>query len=170
MFQFAFLYDYAKKNGIDYYYQDPDFFEDSADELKAIFREGIPEEVNMVAIHVRRGDYVNNSFYVDLLSETAYYEAAMELFPDRQFVVFSDDIEWCKQQSIFKDCEFSHGTELEDMNNMASCNAHIIANSSFSYWAAFISPYSKKIVAPSKDNWYTDGIERTICPDSWCRL
>ncbi len=169
MFQFAFLYNYAREHNLDRYYQDPKFFENYQDEVLYIFREGIPLQADIVAIHVRRGDYVNNKFYVDL-TKTDYYERAMEEFPDSDFVVFSDDIEWCQQQDIFKKCEFSHGTEIEDMNNMASCVGHIIANSSFSWWAARIAPYTKKVVAPSVDNWFMDGQERTVCPDNWIRL
>ncbi len=168
MFQFAFVYDYARKHGIDRYFQDPKFFQHFPDEIKSIFQEGIGGQVDMVAIHVRRGDYVGHNFYVDLMNETTYYEDAMELFPDSKFVVFSDDIEWCKKQNIFKDCEFSHGTEIEDMNNMASCVGHIIANSSFSWWGAYISPYTKKVVAPKL--WYRDGEQRTVCPPEWITL
>lgn len=170
MFLYAFAYDYAKRNDIDRYFQDPMYFEESADDIKQIYQEGLfSKPIDMVAIHVRRGDYVGHFFYVDLM-ETQYYEKAMALFPDSDFVVFSDDIEWCKQQEVFKDCEFSHGTEIEDMNNMASCIGHIIANSSFSWWAAYIAPYTKKVVAPSVDNWYFDCIERTVCPKSWIRI
>ena len=167
---FAFIYDYAMKHGIDRYMQDPELFEWHREEIKQLYQQDIPLKTDMVAIHVRRGDYVGNSFYVDLFAE-GYYEKAMELFPGANFLVFSDDIEWCKKQPIFYMCEFSEGkSELEDMNLMASCIGHIVANSSFSWWGAFISPYSKKIVAPSRYNWYTDQEERTKCPDSWIRL
>lgn len=170
MFQYAFLYAYAKRNGMDRYYQDPYLFADYEKDIKETFLEGVsnhPSEIT--AIHVRRGDYVGHDFYVDLM-ENGYYQLAMNEFPDSKFVVFSDDIAWCKQQGIFKDCEFSHGTEIEDMNNMASCTGHIIANSSFSWWAAFIAPYTRKVVAPSVQNWYRDGIERTVCPSNWVRI
>lgn len=170
MFQYAFLYAEAKRRGIDRYYQSPEFFEGFTNDIKETFLEGVsntPSEIT--AIHVRRGDYVGHHFYVDLM-EDGYYQRAMAEFPDSKFVVFSDDIEWCKKQAVFKDCEFSHGTELEDMNNMAACTGHIIANSSFSWWAAFIAPYTRLVVAPAKESWYTDGIERTVCPGHWIRL
>lgn len=167
MFQYAFLYTNARKNGIDCYYQDPKFFQEVADDIKQIFRQDIYAKTDMVAIHVRRGDYVGHHFYVDL-SSTEYYRKAMELFPDKDFIVFSDDIEWCKEQEIFKDCDFSYGDEIEDMNLMASCTGHIIANSSFSWWGAFISPYTEKVVAPR--DWYSDGAERTVCPSNWIKI
>lgn len=168
MFQGAFMYAYAKKNGTDYYFQDTEFFAGYEGDIKLLFGSDIPRKTDMVAIHVRRGDYVNNSFYVDL-TQTNYYIEAMLNFPDSKFLIFSDDIEWCKHQDMFKDCEFSEGNnELEDMNLMASCVGHIIANSSFSWWGAYISPYTKKVIYPSQ--WYADGIVRTKCPSEWIKI
>lgn len=167
LFQFAFLYAFSKDAKIDYYFQDPAFFEGYEEDIKKLYRIGIKEKIDMVAIHVRRGDYVNNPYYVDLM-ETDYYKRAMFEFPDAEFVVFSDDIKWCKQQEVFKDCEFYHKDEIDDMNTMASCVGHIIANSSFSWWSAYISPYTKKVIAPKE--WYTDGIERTKLPANWIKI
>lgn len=127
-----------------------------------------------VSIHVRRGDYVDNDFYVDLF-KNGYYKDAKALFPSKKFLVFSDDILWCKQQDIFKDCEFSTDCdEITDINKMIACEAHIIANSSYSWWAAFIS--GKKTIAPK--DWYTltspnDGhqkIPSTKLLDSWITI
>lgn len=166
----AFLYAFSENEGTDIYFQDPKWFEGHEYAIKRLFGAAIPPKLDQVAIHVRRGDYVNNDFYVDL-TQTDYYQRAMEEFAATDFLVFSDDIEWCKRQAIFKNCEFSEGlTELEDLNLMASCSGHIIANSSFSWWGAFISPYSQKVIAPSKNNWYADGIERTKCPLEWKRI
>ena len=98
MFQMAHIYAEAKRGDIpDIYLQDPKYFEDCNDEIKALYRQGVGKEINQVAIHVRRGDYVGNKFYVDLM-KTDYYEQAMALFPGCEFLVFSDDIEWSKAQ------------------------------------------------------------------------
>jgi len=169
MFQFAFLYAHSRDRNIDYYFQDPFYFDDYADEVRAIFSSDIPKRTDAVAIHVRRGDYINNAFYYDLM-ETDYYKEAMKLFPNEKFIVFSDDIEWCKKQEVFNDCVFFHGTETEDMNKMASCKGHIIANSTFSWWGAWLCPdYPKnKVVAPN--NWFADKNERTILPDHWIKI
>lgn len=169
MFQFAFAYTYARRLGIDRYFQDPKWFLEYSGEIRYLFQEGIPERKEAIAIHVRRGDYVNHDFYVDLM-KTDYYQNAMGHFPNSKFIVFSDDIEWCKKQEIFKDCEFIHGTEISDMNDMASCSGQIIANSSFSWWGAWITPYSTRVIAPNAKNWHTDGKERTVCPDHWIRI
>lgn len=169
MFEYAALYSFAKQLNTDIYFQDPKWFEQYANEIKAIFGDitwSGEKMIDKVSLHVRRGDYVGNSFYVDL-TQTDYYQKAMAEFPNQKFLVFSDDIEWCKQQEIFKDCEFSEGrTELEDMNLMTTCNGHIVANSTFSWWGAYLG--KGKIVAPLK--WYSDSIERTVCPASWIRL
>lgn len=130
----------------------------------------------MVSLHVRRGDYLNNSFYVNLC-KTDYYEKAMDEFPDAKFLVFcadrqegSDDLadlEWCKQKFQGRQFEFFQGTnEIEDFNAMAGCKAHITANSSFSWWAAFIG--GGKTVTPKE--WFSDGIQRIGLPDDWIKL
>lgn len=167
MFQYAYLYSQARKGEIpDVYVQDEEYFVEYRDEIKAMFSQDIPDETDMVAIHVRRGDYVNNPFYVNLM-DTDYYDKAMQIFPDEKFIVFSDDIEWCKKQDLFDGCAFSErNDEITDMNLMASCKGVITANSSFSWWAGYLS--NGIVVAPLE--WYTDGFERTICPEEWIRV
>jgi len=166
MFQMAYIYAQNMKGAIpDIYVQNPVYFEDYAEEIKNMFRPRHPK-LDKVAIHVRRGDYVDHPFYVDL-TKTDYYQKAMAEFPGSKFLVFSDDIPWCKEQKIFKDCEFSEGfTEIEDMDRMSACKGVIIANSSFSWWGAYLS--SGAIIAPLA--WYTDGVERTKCPKEWKRI
>lgn len=166
MFQSAYIYAQAKRGLIpEIYLQNEKYFKEFKEEIKVLFGTEHPP-IDMVAIHVRRGDYVNNPFYVDL-TETPYYEDAMLFFLDEKFLVFSDDIEWCKTQSMFKECEFSEGkTEEEDLRLMASCKGVIMANSSFSWWGAYLS--KGKVVAPK--NWYADGVERTACLKEWLRV
>ena len=153
MFQMAFIYGEMRRGRLtDIYAQSYEYWDMYSDEIKKLFGEDI-EKNNYVAIHVRRGDYVDNPFYVDLM-KTDYYERAMAEFPDAKFKVFSDDIEWCAKQEIFKDCEFSENiNELEDLNDIAGSKGVIMANSSFSWWGAFLS--NGKVIAPSK--WFTDG-------------
>lgn len=173
MFQMAFCYAYAKDNGTDFYFQDPKFFEKYEKEIKEMYSQNIIPS-DYVGIHVRRAgnptnpaepNYSDNPFYVDL-SKTDYYERAMNMFPLHDFMVFSDDIEWCKKQPLFKNCIFSDKNEEEDFNRMAGCRALIIANSSFSWWAGYLC--QGMVVAPKV--WYTDGVERTKTPKSWLRI
>lgn len=165
MFQIAHIYA-EWKNGVipDIYVQSDEYFRDYEYEIKNLYGAGIVP-INQVAIHVRRGDYVGNPFYVNLM-ETPYYRDAMALFPDEEFLVFSDDIEWCKKQPIFKHCDFSEGDEITDFNRMAGCKGIIMANSSFSWWASYLS--NGKVIAPKE--WYTDGVIRTTTLDKWTKL
>lgn len=173
MFQMAYILSQLGKGNIsDIYLQDPKYFKNNENLIKSYFSEGIVS-VPFVSIHVRRGDYVDNPFYVDL-TKVDYYEKAIALFPGEMFLVFSDDPEFCKTLSWFHPRYMKiveKGNEVEDLNKIASCHHNIIANSSYSWWAAYLNPHEdKKIVAPSKDWWYSDGIERTICPNEWTRI
>lgn len=169
MFQYAFLYAYSKDAEVDFYFQNPAWFNGYESDIRSLFGQGIPETIDMVSIHVRRGDYINNSFYVNLC-QTDYYDRAIALFPHDKFLIFSDDIEWCKAHFTGKQFEFSEGkTEVEDMNLMAACKHNIIANSSFSWWAAWLNfNLDKKVIVPL--DWYSDGEERTYCPPKWQRI
>jgi len=176
LFQMAYIYAQVRRGVIDdIYVQDYKNFDYFGDEIRSMWNEA-GDTINQVSIHVRRAgnpvnpnepNYSDNPFYVDLM-QTSYYEDAMRLFPQEDFLVFSDDIEWCKRQDMFSKCEFSEGNdEITDFNLMAGCKAHIIANSSYSWWAAYIS--NKKTVAPKQ--WYYDGNEsRTTCPEAWIRI
>lgn len=167
LFQLAYIYGQMRKGRIpDIYVQNPIYFEEYRNELKAIFNHN-NKPIDKVAIHVRRGDYVKNDFYVDLMS-TDYYQRAMQEFQGEQFIVFSDDLNYCREQAVFKDCFFYPGlSEIEDLTMISSCKGVIIANSSFSWWGAFLSD-AKKVVAPKA--WYSDGRERTKLLKDWIRI
>lgn len=170
MFQIAYLYAQMKDGLIpDIFVQDPKYFEKHSEEIKKLFGEGIGF-LPFVGVHVRRTDYVNNDFYADLAS-TDYYEKAMAMFPDKKFLIFSDDTEFCKERFKGDNIQVMEGgTDLEDFNMLASCSDLIIANSSFSFWCAYLCPNpAKKIIAPK--DWYTDGNgTRTIIPKTWIRI
>lgn len=170
MFQFAFIYGLHLQGVLpDVFLQSEKFWEPQKEAIRILFGEGIsPVLDKRVAIHVRRGDYVHNAFYVDLFAD-GYYERAMAEFPGAKFLVFSDDIKWCKKQKVFKGCDFvQQDDEVDALNLMASCNGHIIANSSFSWWGAYLSPHKGIVIAPIK--WFADGVERVGIPSSWKRI
>lgn len=170
MFQIAYLYTQAKDGLIpDIYVQNPEYFDKYKDEVKTLFGEGIGY-LPYVGIHLRRGDYVGNPFYVDL-AKTGYYIDAINLFPDRKFLVFSDDIPFAK--TYFEGDKFAFDDSQDDVeafNKFASCADHIIANSSWSWWGAYLSPSYGKVIAPTLDKWCSDGLERTVCPSNWIRI
>lgn len=125
---------------------------------------------NPVSLHVRRTDYLtNNANHHNL--DLSYYEEALKHFDDRQVIVFSDDPEWCKKQSLFSDDRFlvseSEDNKI-DLCLMTFCTSHIIANSSFSWWGAWLAN-SQKVIAPSK--WFgpnnADKETKDLIPETW---
>jgi hypothetical protein len=178
MFQYAFLYAESRRRGVDFYFQDPAYFEGYEEEIKQLFGEGIGY-LSQVGVHIRRASnpinpeepaYHENPFYTDLTS-TDYYDRAMALFPEDKFLVFSDDTDWCKEK--FKDNPrvqvMDKGDEVEDLNLFASTKHQIIANSSWSYWGAFLCPNEgHQVIAPLK--WFSDGINRVGFPKTWQRI
>lgn len=106
---------------------------------------------NTLAIHVRRTDYLGLSAHHTNLS-TDYYSKALDAVGDfSEAIVFSDDIEWCKTVPEFKGLTFSIDSPYNDLKLMTRCEKHIIANSSFSWWGAYLSD-SDTVIAPK--NWF----------------
>ena len=180
LFQYAYIFAQAKEGNIpDIYIQDPKYFEKYEKEIKELFGEGIGY-LPYIAIHLRRAanpinplepKYNENPFYYDL-SKSGYYIDAINLFPNRKFLVFSDDLPFAK--IYFEGDKFAFdesGDDIESFNRMASCDSQIIANSSFSWWSAYLNPnHSKKVVAPGPDKWFADGIKRVGYPQDWVIL
>jgi len=132
-----------------------------------------------VGVHVRRGDYLNpHTHSYHGLCDVRYYRAAIALLrrrlPAAEFFVFSDDPAWCRQ-ALFDDQVYVidlHPPDLGhlDLALMASCRHHIIANSSFSWWAAWLARHHAQIVvAPTP--WTTqDGPTPDLFPAEWIVL
>jgi hypothetical protein len=168
LFKEAYLYAQAREGYIpDVYVQNQIYFDSYREELRALFGQGF-SAIPYVGIHVRRGDYVDSKFHVDL-TQTNYYEKAIDLFPDKEFLVFSDDSAWCKKHFTSKNFQVVEGrSEVEDFNLLASCTeGNIIANSSFSWWAAYLNPHHPKITAPQENLWFHDGQVRCHLPSDW---
>jgi hypothetical protein len=129
-----------------------------------------------VAIHVRRGDYLigeNAKVHTNLSIE--YYIKAVEkmqqLMPQSKYIVFSDDIEWVIDNlKIPVQWQPMHNQEYRDvdiMMLMSKCSHQIIANSTFSWWAAWLNINVNKIIIRPK-NWFANGInESDLIPDTW---
>ena len=147
------------------------------------YKEQILAENSPVSLHIRRGDYVNNAQFNDKFGFIGldYYREAIKLFkekkPDCKFFVFSDDLQWVKENlDTGHDFTFIENTgengDLEDLMLMRTCSHHVIANSSFSWWGAWLNPKPDKIVvAPAK--WYNnlpDLNTSDLVPESWIRL
>lgn len=158
------------------FFQSLKYFENVQDEVKETFKLAhVPGYEDYVSIHVRRGDYVQYSGSFPPIT-MEYINKALVYFPGKKRLVFSDDIAWCKTN--IQDAEFSEGLgELQDLTLMASCGHHIIANSSYSWWGAYLGHNPNKvIVCPSQRgfNWYgpTAGVKnpKTLIPDGWIQI
>lgn len=134
-------------------------------EIQKALIENIKKQ-NSVAMHIRRGDYLSVE-NVDLFCKVTktYYLSALdylkkELKDEINIYIFSDDIEWCKTEyRDLKDVQFIDNTisdnHLTDFEIMRNCRHFIIANSTFSWWAAWLGEDENKIIiAPEK--WYCD--------------
>ncbi|MBV03469.1 MAG: alpha-1,2-fucosyltransferase [Rhodobacteraceae bacterium] len=125
---------------------------------------------NPIAIHVRRGDYLQFSD-THPPCKMEYYMAAIKEFPDNSnFLVFSDDIAWCKEKFVGREYIFSENNEdLVDFYLISLCSGAIISNSSFSWWASWLGETNnKKIIAPK--NWFGESVKfdtRDLLPSRW---
>lgn len=137
---------------------------------------------NAVSLHVRRGDYVNDPNFNTL--EKDYYENAIKLMEQHTesptFFVFSDDIGYVKNELMpplnSNRCIFVEGNSgYDDMRLMSNCKHHIMANSSFSWWGAWLNPNpSKVVIAPTSKRWYKNPLwyqkDSHYLPQQWIRI
>lgn len=134
-----------------------------------------------VSLHVRRGDYISNEKNKSIYSSCSleYYQSAIayisQKVKDPVFFIFSDDIEWTRNNLVipFNHSYVSHNQAAEsynDMRLMSLCKHHVIANSSFSWWGAWLNRSADKIViAPQK--WFAnDNNTKDLTPSSWVLL
>ncbi|WP_374448454.1 alpha-1,2-fucosyltransferase [Stella sp.] len=120
-----------------------------------------------IALHVRRTDYLANRSKHHVL-KGVYYAAALRRFaPDRPVVVFSDDIAWCRRQPLFAGRRFlfaNSGDNVADLCMMSLCDGHVIANSSFSWWGAWLARRpGVEVVAPGR--WFARHQSTWQAPD-----
>ena len=177
------IFNYNKRNiYLNGYWQSYKYFERYRAELLEMFtpkvalkKKAIESSQNIrVAIHIRRGDYISIGCNIDL----NYYDNAIKYFdstfPDKPiYYVFSDDIGFAKDfVKKYPDLEMfivendSDNQTIEDFYLMASCNHFIIANSSFSWWAAWLCQNTDKIViCPEVDFWTGD-----FYPTEWIKI
>ena len=144
------------------FFQTEKYFKHIEKEIKNdfIFRDdiSIPCEEMMssigdaVALHIRRTDYITNPNHTCLSMD--YYQKALTHFKDDPVLIFSDEPNWCKEHELFEDDRFmisDSNDQYIDLCLMSMCKGHIIANSSFSWWGAWLSD-SDKVIAPK--GWF----------------
>jgi len=149
------------------FFQSEKYFKEHRDDIQQMFsidsysldiikeKYGSLLEGNTAFVHVRRGDYVK---YKDQHPPCSldYYREATSLFPENTiFLVFSDDIEWCKEKFEDERFVFIHNDEdYIDLYLMTLCKGAIMANSSFSWWGAWLGE-KEKVIAPAL--WFGEG-------------
>ena len=126
---------------------------------------------NPIALHIRRTDYITNPNHTALSMN--YYEKALSEFDESSdVIIFSDEPQWCMEQKLFKSDRFMI-SEIEnnymDMCLMTLCSGHIIANSSFSWWGAWLAK-DNNVIAPK--DWFLGSNNQhlnssDLIPQSW---
>jgi len=141
------------------------------------------DSVMAVSLHIRRGDYVSNpkAFKVHGTCSLEYYHEAAKYVAERLdsppiFYVFSDDPKWAREnlKLPFKMRFISHNSVQDpssDLQLMSACRHHVIANSSFSWWGAWLNSSPEKIVVACR-RWFADPTKNDcdLVPEEWIRL
>jgi hypothetical protein len=179
---------------LDGFWQSEKYFLPAVNRIRSVFRFPLPltgrnreladrmTACSSVAVHVRRGDFVRDPAInaVHGLSSLEYYEAGIRRLLDRvqdpHFFFFSDDMDWVRANlRIDRPCshvDHNRGAEsFNDMHLMSLCRHHIIANSSFSWWGAWLGENpSQQVIAPAR--WFRqEDIDTTdLLPERWTRL
>tara|TARA_R110002020_G_scaffold474697_1_gene706775 strand:- start:1226 stop:2113 length:888 start_codon:yes stop_codon:yes gene_type:complete len=150
-------------------------FREPSDQFNVRLAEQI-RDCNSVAVHIRRGDYTNSEWRNShmVFKNLTYYKRSIELFSKRfsnpVFYFFSDDMDWVKENFNSENFRFvDHNRESSsyiDMYLMSLCSGFIIANSTFSWWAAWLSErQNKQVIIP---NTWINGMQTPgIYPDGW---
>jgi hypothetical protein len=173
-------------------WQSEKYFKDSGDiikkeftlknEMSSLGKEWVKriEKNGSVSLHIRRGDYVNNLQTNQLhgTCDIAYYQRAINAIIKKinnpGFFIFSDDIEWAKNNlRINYPIYFVSDKTISDYEEliiMSKCKHNIIANSSFSWWGAWLNDWQDKIVIVP-DKWFNTPIDtKDLIPESWIKI
>lgn len=186
----CFKGDFCKLKGFIYvkgWFQNENYFKEFEQNIrKEIYpkeRIRIPKEIrsilgskNTVSVHIRRGDFKKDHNVLPV----SYYKKAQRYISDLvdkpYYLIFSDDISWVKQNMNFGSrCFFIEDTyffkDYEELMIMSRCRHNIIANSTFSWWGAWLNPHEEKIViAPKKWFLRNSKTDTDIVPDGWIKL
>jgi len=166
------------------FFQSEKWFENAQEEVRAAFPlKDYPEYRDYVSIHVRRGDYVTNANSFPPLTFEYITDAMVyfhKFFKENEYklIWFSDDIQWCRdnfQEVHRNDIYLDEPNEYEALSKMASCSHHIIANSTFSWWGAWLGKNPDRIiVSPSSKKWFGPGFTGRepvdLLPSNWIQI
>jgi hypothetical protein len=180
------------------YWQSEKYFADAGEELRKAFRfkhplEGEAKEIsrqirssNSTSLHIRRGDYaaLKHVEYVMGQTNLSYYKKAAGFMNEHSkrvgievptFFVFSDDIEWCKERlnlafpTVYLDQSSAGPKASHHLQLMSLCRNNIIANSTFSWWGAWLNANPEKIVI-APERWFANKANEDMMPQHWIRM
>jgi hypothetical protein len=178
--------DHNKIYSLNGYFQSEKYFKEYENTIRSYFTpiEEIQLEVdlkygkilkNSCSIHIRRGDYLGQMSHHPIQLLEYYHKGVEKIYGKNidniNFLIFSDDIDWCKKNIILPNIHFiENNINIIDMFLMSKCENNIIANSSFSWWGAWLNKNkNKKIIAPKK--WFGESLSHhntdDIIPKEW---
>jgi len=166
------------------YFQTEKYFKNVEDEVRKNFefldfiQQDCKDIVSIVkdciALHIRRGDYLINKDNHHNLTLDYYHQALNKFNTDKQVIIFSDDPEWCKEQQIFESDRFlvsETNNSRYDLYLMSKCSDFIIANSTFSWWGAWLANRGKVIVPKQ---WFGPALDhkntKDLYPQGWIKI
>ena len=191
----------SDNTNLDGFFQTEKYFENIADEIRSDFtfkdeylkpcKEFIDSlDTTPIFLHVRRGDAIGKEHYHPVAPMSYYVEALKRFDKDTPCFVFSDDLDWCKSQELFKSDRFLFNDNIErydyqsmdgsgsmqytllphvDLCLMSLCSGAIIVNSSFSWWGAWLQNNRGKVIASKP--WFgpsaSDLDTSDVVPDHW---
>lgn len=168
---------YKKNLNLVGYFQSEKYFKDCEGEIRKYLKPKnlqLPVLTDVAGLHVRRSDYLTHINCFEILGMD-YYERAMEKCNSTRYMIFSDDIKWCKENFKGNRYIFVEGNNaITDLFLMSRCTNNIIANSSFSWWAAYLNDNpGKMVIAPKK--WFGPELAKThdtkdLIPEEWIRI
>ena len=184
------VFDYDENIILDGYWQNENYFKEIRDDIIKDFtpKIDISNEAkkhlkqicssNSISIHLRRGDYIHNSHINNVhgTCDLDYYMKAIKYINKNteniKYFIFSDDIVWCKENFDFLENKvFIDDTKsgIDDLELMKHCKHNIIANSSFSWWGAWLNENDNKIVVAPK-TWWASRQDKHIAPLNWKKI
>ena len=175
------------------FYQTEKYFAEIKDEVRKAFSfdmssantrskemaRQMDETPQAVSLHIRRGDYLLPKHWdaIGQICQLEYYKNALQELekhvPEPKYYVFSEDLDWVKQNLPLKNAVFIDWNKGEDswqdMMLMSHCHHHIICNSTFSWWGAWLNPHKDKVViGPAQWTKYENS--NTILPSEWIKV
>jgi hypothetical protein len=170
------------------YFQSEKYFEKSQEDLAQIFQP--TEEIidymkekypflftlDCVALHIRRGDYLQLPNHHPIVPTDHYHKALKKLGDFEKILVFTNDMDWCYKNFVESRAIFIEESDWMSLYLMSFCTKHVIANSSFSWWGAklaemFFPEKNIEVVAPPV--WFgpaVDGDEKDLVPSRWMKV